>query len=113
MKPALINEIDPEVLVLGKTPGLMPHAIEALRNEGINTAGIFHESEAHIPVRSTTVKIIAIGGGVPIQERQTLRNWLAKEAPQVRILEIAHISILAETIKAVLTQPQPHRNTTP
>ncbi len=97
------TQAKPTVLVLGKTPDIMPHAIKALHDAGIDAIGVFHEFEAHAHILNGAVKVIAIGGGVSSEERQALKNWLAMKAPQVKALDIVNFSLLAETVKRNLT----------
>jgi hypothetical protein len=94
----------PRVLVLGKSPEIMPFALSALSEAGLNAVGVFQESEAHEHLRGGSIEILAIGGGVGTAERQAPRDWVAREALQVRIVEVWHPAKLVEIVNQSLVQ---------
>lgn len=88
------------ILVFGKTPELMARALYALSHAGMKAEGALSLAEAVARLDAGGVAVVAVGGGVPADERRQVH--LAATAAGATVVDVHGPQTLISTVRAAL-----------
>lgn len=88
------------ILVFGKSPDIMTRATAALAAAGHTAAGVFTVPEAEARLAKGDIALLAIGGGVPDDERQAAKAAATRAG--VPAVDIFGPQTLVPTVTAAL-----------